>query len=115
MVVLKIPRIPPSLNVMLRTHWRLRSVEQSIWDSFIHSEWTRSNKFVFSNPVKVIYTISHLKSRKRDIDNYIGGTKFITDALKRSFLTRDDAEWLTEISVRFAHGPEQTEINIAEV
>ena len=115
MVVLQIPRTPPSLNVMLRAHWRKRSVEQGIWDSFILAEWMRSGKFVFTHPVKVIYTIKRPDDRKRDIDKYIGGTKFITDALKRTFLTRDDSEWLTEISVRFAKGPEQTEVNIAEV
>lgn len=115
MVCLKIPRTPPSLNVMLRSHWRKRSVEQSMWDSHVFAEWMKSGKFVFVRPVRIKYTIQLPATQKRDIDNYIGGTKFITDAIKRTFLTRDDSEWLQEISVKFSKGPEQTNVIIEEL
>ena len=110
-----IPRPVPSLNTMLRTHYRERSQEQSVWDWHVFAAWQNRRKYVFVNPVRIVYTLSFRSNRKRDLDNYIGGTKYVTDAIRRSFLTRDDAEWLREISVRFAQGPDQTKVDIQEM
>lgn len=114
-VILNIPRTPPSLNEILGKHWSKKYRLQKIFDRHVHVEWLRSGKFVFQKPVRVSYTIYLPDTRERDIDNYIGGTKLITDALKRTFITRDDSEWLQEISVRFLKGNEQTVCVIDEV
>ena len=107
--------VPPSLNKMLRMHWVDRKREQDGWDLRVWCCWQKLGKHVFLKPVKVIYTMKFPERRQRDLDNYIGGTKFITDALKRTFLTRDDAEWIKSIEVRFQTGESATVIQIEEV
>jgi len=107
--------VPPSLNVMLRTHWVKRRKEQEKWDLLVKVEWLNHRKFVFLNPVGILYIITFRDVRTRDLDNYIGGTKYITDALKRTFITQDSAEWLRRISIEFRTGRPQTHIKIAEI
>jgi Holliday junction resolvase RusA-like endonuclease len=114
-VLFRVPLTPPSLNDMLRTHWSKRAKEQERWDLHVFAQWFQSGKFVFPRPVRITYTIRWPESRQRDIDNYIGGTKYLTDAIKRTFLTRDDSEWLQEIGIKFDKGPAETLVNIQEV
>lgn len=110
-----IPRVPPSLNAMLRDHWIKRSAEQKKWDEHVWAQWMAWSKFLFLNPVKIYYVLSFNSIRPRDLDNYIGGTKYITDALKKTFFIRDDAAWVKSIEVQFIPGKEQTQIIITEV
>ncbi len=114
-IKLSIPYTPISLNLMLRMHWSKRKREQEKWDLFIFAQWMNNNRLIFFKPVKILYVLSFSAPRQRDIDNYIGGTKFITDSLRRSFLLKDDYKWLTGIEVRFLKGEEKTEIFIEEV
>jgi len=107
--------VPPSLNVMLRTYWIKRRKEQEKWDLLVKVEWLNRRKFVFLKPVEILYIITFKKPRLRDLDNYIGGTKYITDALKRTFITQDDADWLRRISVEFRIGKPQTRVRITEI
>lgn len=107
--------VPPSLNVMLRTHWVKRRKEQEKWDLLVKVEWLNRRKFVFQKPVEILYTITFKDVRTRDLDNYIGGTKYITDALKRTFITQDSAEWLRRISVEFKTGKPKTQVSITEI
>jgi len=108
-------RLPPSLNELLSSHWRKRYDLKKIYDEIIGVEWLRLNKLVFTKPVKLIYVLSFSgQRRQRDLDNYIGGTKLMTDALKRTFLFRDDSEWITSIEVKFTRGNEGTVIFIKE-
>lgn len=111
-----IPRVPPSLNTMLRTHWTQRYHEQEAWDLYALAQWLARSKLIFINPVKILYILSFSSNRTRDLDNYIGGTKYITDALKKTFLMRDDASWLKGIEVQFVNGAkEETIVTITEV
>ena len=107
--------VPPSLNVMLRMHWVKRRKEQEKWDLLVKVEWLNRRKFVFQKPVEILYTITFKDVRTRDLDNYIGGTKYITDALKRTFITQDSAEWLRRISVEFKTGKPKTQVSITEI
>lgn len=106
--------VPPSLNVMLRTHWVKRRKEQEKWDLLVKVEWLNRRKFVFQKPVEILYIITFKDVRTRDLDNYIGGTKYITDALKRTFIPQDSAEWLRRVSVEFRTGKPQTRVSITE-
>ena len=110
-----IPRVPPSLNTMLRVHWHERQKEQERWNIYALSCWLAKGKQVFLKPVKLSYAISFSSNRKRDLDNYIGGTKYITDALKKNFFFRDDSSWVVSIEVQFANGKEGTLVTITEV
>ena len=107
--------VPPSLNVMLRMHWVKRRKEQEKWDLLVKVEWLNCRKFVFQKPVEILYTITFKDIRTRDLDNYIGGTKYITDALKRTFITQDSVEWLRRISVEFKTGKPKTQVSITEI
>ena len=95
-------KLPPSLNVMFRQHWSVRHREQETWDKLIYFEWLRIGRVVFEVPVKIRYKLFFRSTRNRDYDNYIGGTKYITDALKRTFITRDDSEWVQGVEIDFA-------------
>jgi Holliday junction resolvase RusA-like endonuclease len=99
---------------MLRQHWVRRASEQETWDLFVLSVWTRSGRLVFTNPVSITYRLKFTDARLRDQDNYIGGTKYITDALKRTFITRDDAQW-AKIHIEMERGEHpETEVTIEE-
>lgn len=111
----KIDKLPPSLNTMLRTHWRDRAKEQETWDHYMLAEWLNQQRFIFLKPVKIKYTLSFDVNRKRDFDNYYGGTKYITDALKRTFLLKDDSQWIRDVEVEFVIGEPATIVEIYEL
>jgi Holliday junction resolvase RusA-like endonuclease len=111
-----IPKKVISLNVLLTMHWAQRSKEKSAWGDYIFEAWMKHKRFVFVNPVKVFYLISEPVKRIRDKDNYIGGAKaVITDFLKKTFFTRDDAEWLKNIDAGFIKGPTGVHVMIEEM
>jgi len=113
--IIFIDRLPPSLNTILRMHWTARRKLQKAFDNQVLNSWICLHKFVFINPVRITYSLYFPTPRVRDFDNYQGGTKFITDALKKTFLFRDDSEWIKNISVNFLQGRQQTRIVIEEV
>jgi len=114
-VFIELNRLPPSLNVLIRMHWRARGELQKAFDAQVLAAWIKARKFVFTVPVNLIYMLGFTAKHRRDIDNYIGGTKLITDALKRTFLFRDDSEWVKSIQVRFIKsGIEETVVLIEE-
>lgn len=101
---------------MLRDHWTNRAQEQKKWDLHAWAQWQARRKFLFTNPVKILYTLTFDSSRPRDLDNYIGGTKYITDALKKTFFLRDDAAMLKAIEIQFKNAEKEgTTITITEV
>ena len=114
-VFIQINRLPPSLNELLHKHWTYRHGLQKAFDNQVYAEWLQRKRAVFVNPVMILYVLSFPAKRLRDVDNYIGGTKLITDALKKTFLFRDDSEWITEIRVKFIKGKEGTAVFIDEV
>jgi Holliday junction resolvase RusA-like endonuclease len=115
-IFIQLNRLPPSLNDYLTMHWRERHTMKKLFEELVHYEWLRQKKFVFTCPVKLVYLLSFPDKQKRyrDKDNYVGGTKPITDALKNTFIFRDDSEWLIDIQVRFKVGTESTIIMIEE-
>jgi len=107
-------RAPLSLNKLFRMHWSKRKVEEDTWPHKVHAHWLEIQRPVFLKPVRIEYTIFFDSNRDRDYDNYIGGTKMITDALRRTFITRDDAKWLKGININFENSKEGTLISIRE-
>ena len=107
-------RLPPSLNELLHKHWTHRHQLQGAFDYQVGAWWVRMGRFVFTKPVNLVYVLSFPAKRVRDLDNYIGGTKLITDSLKKTFLFRDDSEWIKSIEVRFIKGTEGTAVFIKE-
>lgn len=113
-VSIEISKLPNSLNSILSMHWVKRKDLQETWNMLVFKEWIASGKRLFLVPITVHYALYFSISRARDYDNYIGGTKMITDALKRTFFLRDDHSRLKEISVSFHHGEPRTIITITE-
>lgn len=110
-----VPFTPTSLNKLFSMHWSARRSLQDCWNAVIYEAWCEHRKMVFPKPVKLTFSIFFKSKRNRDYDNYYGGTKFVTDALKRTFLLRDDSDWLREIRVVFFQGEvEQTGVWIQE-
>lgn len=96
-----VPKLPLSLNRMLTSHWSDLRREKARWDLHILSFWLAHQKFIFFKPIRIIYTLGFNIKRNRDYDNFLGGTKYITDSLKKTFITRDDSMWVVEIGIRF--------------
>lgn len=114
-IFIQINRLPPSLNVLIRMHWRARGELQKAFDAQVFAAWIKARKIVFTVPVNLVYVLGFTAQHRRDIDNYIGGTKLITDSLKRTFLFRDDSEWVKSIQVRFIKNDiEETVVMIEE-
>jgi Holliday junction resolvase RusA-like endonuclease len=105
-----INKTPPSLNTMLKMHWAKRYKEQEKWDLMVYAIWLKHNREVFFNPITIKYRLVFTAVRDRDFDNYYGGIKFINDALKRTFLLRDDASWLRKPEIFFESGPAKCSI-----
>lgn len=114
LVTFSIPKLPLSLNDMLTMHWRNRSKEKEAMDWFVYDQWLKSGRFIFLHPIKIHYALYFGKNRRRDLDNYIGGTKYLTDAIKHTFITRDDNEWLVDIRMSFHKGEDMTVVMIEE-
>lgn len=108
-------RTPKSLNVLLGMHWRKRSHEQAVWDSLVFEKWTVFDRFVFTKPVVLKYSLFFDQKRQRDRDNYLGGTKFVTDALKRTFLLRDDSNAIRALTCDFFVGKPRTVVHISSL
>jgi Holliday junction resolvase RusA-like endonuclease len=115
LITFTVEDIPPSLNTVFTMHWIKRRALQEYWNHLILSHWNDLGKPVFLNPVKLNYVLKFGTKRARDYDNYIGGTKFVTDALKRTFFFRDDAGWLRGINVEFNKGGNETDISIVPI
>lgn len=110
-----IPKLPLSLNIMLRSHKMKLLQEQNSWNWWLHSQWISHNKLMFQKPVRIKYTIVFKNNRQRDFDNYMGGTKYILDAIRRTFITRDDYLWVRGITIDFETGRDETRVLIEEV
>jgi len=111
-----IPKKAKSLNTLMRQHFHQRAAEKKVWGNLIFEQWMKHNRYVFTKPVKVLYLISNPTRCLRDKDKFIGGAKeLITDFLKKTFFTRDDAQWLQKIDVEFVKGNEGVRIIIEEV
>jgi len=96
-LVLNIPKVPISLNRVLRLHWAKRRKLQKQWDKqvwacFFHLEPHLRQQF--SGKVEIHLEYHFRSSQVRDMDNFT--PKIILDALKNQHIIRDDSErWCT--------------------
>lgn len=106
-------RLPPSLNTYLTMHWRKRQELKTTWEELIRTEWVRMRRPKFTGPVELYYWLEFDTYRHRDFDNYVGGTKPLTDALKGTFIVDDSAKHVRSVTVHFVQGNvKQTGIEI---
>ena len=122
-----IPRVPTSLNKMLRKHWSFRAKEQEIWNDEVfiavpierRQQW---KKLIFKEdgkPNPAVHVQVEIKvvwaKRRLDPDGLTGSLKPILDAMRKNRLIYNDSpRWLTLIPTQtltsHAGGQPRTEI-----
>lgn len=85
------PRLTPSLNKLIRMHWRERQKLQQTWDWEVKAAMRETyQEITFDHPKRRVRIISYRK-RIMDTDNYIGGLKPLCDSLISNHLLVDDS------------------------
>ncbi len=92
------------MSLNRKMHWHQRYEQQQDWNDLVRRQWEAHDRHMFFRPVKVTYFVVSRVEANRDYDNYIGGSKMVTDALRRTFFTRDDAKFLRPPQVKFVVG-----------
>ena len=110
-----IPELPPSLNELLRMHYRGRMLERDKWVWLVAGHTSRQAEPFQRARVKITYYFPD--KRRRDPDNYAGGAKNIMDAIVARGLLADDSFQYVELTVAGEVDREhpRTEIEITEI
>lgn len=88
---LVMPRLTPSLNKLIRLHWRDRQKLIITWDWEVKAAIRETyEEITFEHPQRKVRIISYRK-RIMDEDNFIGGLKPMVDALVLNHLLVDDS------------------------
>lgn len=94
---MEIKAVPPSLNKVLRMHWRARKQLNDAWIMLVRSEMPE----IYLKPiVKMRCTVVLAHSRHFDYDNAFGAVKPLIDALKRWALIFDDSPEYLDLEVQ---------------
>ena len=109
---IEIPETPKSLNQLFamnrwdRTRYR-DDVRKTVW------YLTRKIPTLscFTEPVTMHLTAIFKDKRSRDLDNYIGGSKYLIDGLRHAgIITDDNTECVKAITMELKKGPENKTI-----
>ena len=111
---LTIPNIPKSLNELFKLggFGRNRHKNDILGEVFLEIKRQKIKPII--GVVSLVYELTFEKRRARDLDNFIAGTKYWTDALRKAkIIAEDNSEVLKAISVEFKQGEKlQTIIRI---
>lgn len=110
---IKINRVPPGLNSLMRMHWAEREKLLQEWRELVRLEMLSqgiSTDILVNSPCKRTIKIEIYKKRLMDIDNLYGGVvKVILDAIKCKKdkmgniipnLIYDDSSKFTKVSIK---------------
>lgn len=114
---LVMPRLTPSLNKLIRLHWRERQQLQRTWDWEVKAAMRETyQEITFDYPKRMVRIISYRK-RIMDADNYIGGLKPLCDSLILNHLLVDDSNkfMILDASQERDLKTQRTEVIITEV
>jgi hypothetical protein len=89
-IAFTIPEATPSLNTVLRSHWRANYYLRSRWQWFVRAAIV-NNKLKPSHWTRAKVTIERFGPRRLDADNFAGGTKILMDCLVREGFIEDDS------------------------
>ena len=85
------PRLTPSLNKLIRMHWRERQALIVTWNWEVKAAMRETyQEITFDHPKRKVRIISYRK-KISDEDNFIGGLKPLIDALVSNHLLVDDS------------------------
>ncbi|MFA6971404.1 MAG: hypothetical protein WC208_08395 [Gallionella sp.] len=117
-MLLSIPKLQKSLNVLLRSHWTSFQKEQDIFDLLVIKDYREKykGKHFRGRKVKIVYTLYFKDKQRRDLSNY--GQKMLDDSLvKEGILDDDNSKVILEeaVRIRYDKANPRTEILIEEV
>ena len=115
MIIIVLPNfIPKSLNVLFAmNHWKRAAYKKEVSELV---GWLCKGQTIepIVGPIDIHFTFQFKAKRNRDMDNFIGGAKFIIDGLKDAGIIPDDnSDIVKSITVQFKKGSkEQTIIKL---
>ena len=116
MIEFSIPEVVPSLNRLLRMHWRTRRRLLKKWEWAVFAEVYRLGGPIAVKQVgRVAVRITRRGRKTLDQDNLHGSAKIILDALKASRVIDDDSPAHIELTVEQESGSPQTTVRIAPI
>lgn len=93
MIELTLQETTPSQNALNKLHWREKHKARQRWDLLIAGARGTARNWDKPNWPKVRLTIIRRSARPiRDHDNFVAGTKHLTDALVASGFMQDDGD-----------------------
>lgn len=107
-----IPGVPPSLNALLRMHWKARRRLGLMWSKLIWAARTEQLASPFGPMKKAAVTIERRSPRLLDTDNAYGAVKMVVDGLKSNGIITDDSPEYITLTVMQTKGPAQTTIHV---
>jgi Holliday junction resolvase RusA-like endonuclease len=109
----EIPEVPPSANVLLRTHFRERKTKREVWYALLYGAFFHEG--ITKATVKRTVTISIRSKNERDhANNYLGADKLILDNLRRLGFIRDDSPKWVEVVIHAEVGEPRTIVEVSE-
>lgn len=108
MIVLIYDEPTPSLNRLLRGHWSKNWKQRQKWYWLTRQAILRAHVYIPPKWKKAKIRIERYGARQLDADNFRGGTKFLTDALKQEMIIADDSpDVIGEPELHQIIGPER--------
>jgi hypothetical protein len=111
-MILTIPDVPPSLNVLLRLNWRNQYALRRKWNLLVRSQL---NGNYLKGTAKVRATITFHHARFYDRDNAYGAAKLVVDALKDWRLIYDDSKKFLDLNVEQEQHPHKRRFTTVEL
>jgi len=109
-----IPEVPPSLNRVLRMHWRKRVKLNNNWKLWVRSQMDCAPRCPPGRKMRCTVTLHHSRFYD-DCDNRNGACKPLFDALKHWNLILDDSRDFLEATVEQAKCSHRTRHTIVEL
>ena len=108
-ISLLLPEATPSVNRMHGFHWSKKYKERRKWAWLVKAARLEAGLFHVKPPAKASVQIDRYGARVLDHDNFVAGTKFLTDALvAEGFLVDDSPANITAIYRQHVGKPHRT-------
>jgi hypothetical protein len=96
---MRIPEVTPSSNAFLWKHWSVKRKIRKDWSLYV-LEAKHNARALVKATSRAHLTIHRYAARRLDIDNLVGGCKFLIDALVEQGLLLGDSPDLLHVEYR---------------
>jgi Holliday junction resolvase RusA-like endonuclease len=91
-ISITIPRVPQSINALMRIHWRYRQKHSKLWNDEVFFALHQAGYLQPRTPyAKAKVTIHRAGRRELDPDNLVASIKVVVDALRYAHVLVDDS------------------------